>query len=147
MAQKFALARVREIADHQTEAAAARLARLNREVQEQASRLTMLLRYREEYRARLQRSAAGGLDAAAMRNYHEFMQRLEQAVRQQQAMVDEARARAEHGRLEWQTRRRKSMAFDSLSRRHDLRVQRQDSLREQKSQDEFAQRHALKTAR
>ena len=141
MAQKFALERVREIADHQTDAAAARLAGLNRELHEQESRLMVLFRYREEYRERLQKSAAGGLDAAAMRNYHEFMQRLEHAIMQQHAMVVEARTRAEHGRLDWQNHRRKSMAFDSLSQRHAVRVMREDARRDQKNQDEFAQRH------
>jgi flagellar FliJ protein len=142
MAQKFALARIQEITDHETDAAAASLGGLNRELNEQESRLMLLFKYRTEYHERLQRAAAAGLDGAAMRNYHEFLQRLERAIMQQHAQVVEARTRVEHGKLEWQNRRRKSMAFDSLSRRFELKTLRDEANREQKVQDELAQRGA-----
>jgi flagellar FliJ protein len=142
MAQKFALARIQEITDHETDAAAASLGGLNRELNEQESRLMLLFKYRTEYHERLQRAAASGLDGAAMRNYHEFLQRLERAIMQQHALVVEARTRVEHGKLEWQNRRRKSMAFDSLSRRFELKTLRDEANREQKAQDELAQRGA-----
>jgi len=141
-AQKFALARVQEISDHQTDAAAASLANLNRELHEQEERLMLLFKYRSEYNERLHRAAADGLDGAAMRNYHDFLQRLESAIMQQHARVVEARTRAEHGRLEWQNRRRKSMAFDSLSKRFELKTLRDEAVREQKTQDALAQRGA-----
>jgi flagellar FliJ protein len=140
MAQKFALERVQEIADHETDEAAASLGNLNRELHEHEARLMLLFKYRTEYQERLHRAATDGLDGAAMRNYHDFLQRLENAIMQQHALVVEARTRVEHGRIEWQNQRRKSMAFDSLSRRFELRQLRDEATREQKSQDELAQR-------
>jgi flagellar FliJ protein len=140
MAQKFALERVQEIADHQTDAAAASLADLNRELHEQEARLMLLFKYRSEYHERLHRAASEGLDGAAMRNYQDFLQRLEHAIMQQHAQVVEARTRAEHGRVAWQNSRKKSMSFDSLSRRFELRELREEALRDQKTQDEHAQR-------
>lgn len=147
MAQKFALERVQEIADHKTDAAAASLTALNRALHEHESRLMLLFKYRTEYHERLQRAAAEGLDGAAMRNYHEFLQRLEHAIMQQHALVVEARTRAEHSKLEWQNRRRKSMAFDSLSRRFELKTLRNEANLEQKSQDELAQRGTFRNAK
>lgn len=144
MAQKqFALERIQEIADHQSDAAAAKLANLNRALHEQEARLLLLFKYRSEYNERLQRAASDGLDGAAMRNYHDFLQRLESAIMQQHARVVEARTNAEHGRIEWQNSRRKSMTFDTLLRRIKLKELRGEAMREQKSQDEMAsQRHA-----
>ena len=147
MTQKFALERIQEIADHKTDAAAAKLANLNRELHEQEARLMLLFKYRSEYNERLQRAAAEGLDAAAMRNYHDFLQRLEGAIMQQHAQVVEARTRTEHGRLEWQNSRRKSMTFDTLSRRYELGALREAAVREQKAQDELAQRGSRQYAK
>jgi len=147
MGQKFALGRIQEIADNHTDKAAARLGDLNRELHEQEARLMLLFKYRTEYNERLHRAAADGLDGATMRNYHDFLQRLESAIMQQHAQVVDARTRAEHGRLEWQNSRRKSMTFDTLSKRFALGELREESAREQKSQDELAARRHAKAAR
>jgi flagellar FliJ protein len=147
MAQKFALSRIQELADHQTDKAAARLGDLNRELQEQEARLMLLFKYRSEYNERLQRAATDGLDGATMRNYHDFLQRLETAIMQQHAQVVDARTRAEHGRIEWQNRRRKSMTFDTLSKRFEIGEMREEAAREQKSQDELAARRHAKAVR
>lgn len=147
MAQKFALERIQEIADHDTDAAAARLADLNRELREQEERLMLLFQYRSDYHERLHRATTEGLDGAAMRNYQDFLQRLETAIMQQHARVVEARTRADHGRIDWQANRRKSMAFDSLSQRFETRKMREDNVREQKAQDEFSQNRTRQFAK
>ena len=147
MAQKFALGRIQEITDHQTDAAAAKLADLNRALRAQEERVMLLFKYRSEYQDRLQRATAEGLDGATMRNYQDFLQRLEHAIMQQHALVVEARTRAEHGRLEWQNQRKKSMTFDTLSRRFELRELREEAMREQKSQDELAQHGTRRDAK
>ena len=140
MGQKFALGRIQEITDRQTDKAAARLGDLNRELHEQEARLMLLFQYRSEYNDRLQRAATDGLDGATMRNYHDFLQRLETAIMQQHAQVVEARTRAEHGRIE-------SMTFDTLSKRFELGEMREEAAREQKSQDDLAARRHAKAVR
>ena len=150
MAAKFALKRIQEITDHHTDAEAASLGALNQELKTREEKLMLLFKYRSEYQERLQHAAVEGLDGATMRNYQDFLQRLEHAIMQQHALVVEARTRAEHGRLEWQNQRRKSMTFDTLSKRFELREMREEAMREQKSQDELAQqgaRRAEKSAR
>ena len=107
----------------------------------------LLFQYRSEYNDRLQRAATDGLDGATMRNYHDFLQRLETAIMQQHAQVVEARTRAEHGRIEWQNSRRKSMTFDTLSKRFELGEMREEAAREQKSQDDLAARRHAKAVR
>jgi flagellar FliJ protein len=147
MAQKFALERIQEITDHQTDLAAARLEKLNQELNARESKLMLLFKYRGEYQERLQRAAVEGFDGATMRNYQDFLQRLEHAIMQQHALVVEARTRVEHSQLEWQNSRRKSMTFDTLSRRFELRELREQAMREQKLQDELAQNGAARQAK
>lgn len=140
MAQKFALKRLLELAETTAETAAANLGSLNRALQLHEEKLLLLFKYRTEYQDRLRRATGTGLDSAGLRNYHEFMERLEQAILQQHAQVVDARTRVECGRQDWQQKQRKSKAFGALEQRFDLATQRTAASREQKLQDDFASR-------
>lgn len=142
MAQPFALQRLLDIAASETEKAAANLGSLNRQLQLQEHKLKLLLQYRDDYQERLRRAAANGLNSAGLRNFNDFIARLEQAIQQQSAAIDAAREHAEHGRGQWQTKRLKAKAFDTLSVRFTTTLTRIESSREQKSQDDFASRTA-----
>ena len=140
MTKKFALQRVLEVAATHTEAAAARLGTLNRQLQLHEERLMLLFQYRADYQERLRRAITNGVDGAALRNFHDFMDKLEQAILQQHAAVVDARTSAESGRHEWHSKRRKSNAFDTLSQRFKSTVRQSEAKLEQKVQDDFAGR-------
>jgi flagellar FliJ protein len=140
MAHKFALKQLLEIAEATTDTAAASLGALNRQLQRQDEKLQVLFKYRDEYQERLRRAGSTGLDGARLRNFHDFLERLEQAILQQHALVIEARQRVECGRTDWQSKQRKSNAFGTLELRFDLATRRHDATREQKLQDDFASR-------
>jgi flagellar FliJ protein len=141
MAQTFALKRLLEIAETTAESAAASLGALNRQLQQHEEKLMLLFKYRDEYQQRLRHAAgSAGLDGAGLRNYHEFLERLEQAILQQHALVVEARTRVECGRTDWQLKQKKSKAFGTLAQRFDVATQRDHASREQKLQDDFASR-------
>jgi flagellar FliJ protein len=140
MPPKFVLNRLLEIAASSAESAAASLGALNRQLQQQEEKLVLLFKYRDEYRERLRRAERSGLDGAKLRNFHEFLDRLEQAIVQQHAQVVDARARMECGRNDWHLKQRKSKAFGTLSQRFNTATQRDQATREQKLQDDFASR-------
>ena len=140
MAQNFPLKPLLQIAETQTGTAAAQLGVLNRQLREQEEKMRMLSGFRADYQERLRRKTSAGLDGAGLRNFHEFLERLERAIAQQQAAVADARARAAAGLHDWQLKQRKFKAFDKLSQRFDLVTQRRDATREQKLQDVFASR-------
>ncbi len=140
MAQKFALKRLLEIAETTAESAAASLGALNRQLQQHEEKLLLLFKYRDEYQQRLRNATGSGLDGAGLRNFHEFLERLEQAILQQHAVVVEARTRVECGRNDWQLKQRKSKAFGTLAQRFDTTARRDQAGREQKLQDDFASR-------
>jgi flagellar FliJ protein len=140
MTKKFALQRVLEIADIHTESAAASLAALNRQLLEHEEKLLQLFQYRTDYQDRLRRAIVNGVDGAGLRNFHNFMERLEDAILQQHAVVVDARTRVDGGRHEWHGKRRKSKAYDALSQRFELTIRHDEAKREQKIQDTFADR-------
>lgn len=141
MAAKFALKHLHEHAKTAAETAAANLGALNRELQHHEQKLLMLFKYRDEYQQRLRTAARDGLDSAGLRNFHEFLDRLEQAIMQQHAVVVEARTRVDCTRSEWQMKERKSKAFGTLEERFDTAARRAVATHEQKLQDEFASRN------
>ena len=140
MAQEFALNRLLEIASTQADTAAAALGALNRQLQQHEEKLLLLFNYRDEYQERLRRACAAGLDGAGLRNFHDFLERLEQAILQQHALVVGARTHVESGLGDWQVKQRKSKAFDTLSQRFHVATRRGEATREQKVQDDFASR-------
>lgn len=140
MAQKFALKQLLEIAETTAQTAASNLGSLNRVLQQHEEKLLLLFKYRTEYQDRLRRVTGSGLDSAGLQNYHEFLERLEQAILQQHAQVVEALTRVECGRQDWQQKQRKSKAFGALEQRFDLATRRNAASREQKLQDDFASR-------
>lgn len=140
MAQEFALNRLLEIASSQADTAAAALGDLNRALAQQEEKMQLLFKYRDDYQERLRRATTSGLDGAGLRNFHQFLDRLEQAILQQNTLVVEARTRAERGLGEWRVKQRKSKAYDTLSQRFHAVRRRGDAVREQKTQDDFAAR-------
>ena len=100
----------------------------------------MLLRYRDEYRERLRHASARGLDGTDLRNFHQFIERLEQAIAQQEHVTAKARTRVEDGRRKWQLSQRKYKAFDTLVERSKAAFQHRDLKKQQKVQDDFASR-------
>ena len=140
MAQEFALHRLLEIAATQAETAAANLGELNRQLRQHEEKLLLLFKYRDDYQERLRRASKAGLDGAGLRNFHDFLDRLEQAILQQHALVVGARTHVESGLGDWRVKQRKSKAFDTLSQRFQVAARHGETTREQKVQDEFASR-------
>jgi flagellar FliJ protein len=136
----FNLQRLLELAEQQSAIAAATLGLLNQELGRAQEKLALLIGYRTEYQQRLRDSIAHGVDGAGLRNFQNFLERLEQAIAQQQKIVTASQARTVGGRQEWQSKQRKYMAFDTLSQRSQAALRRRDASREQKMFDELASR-------
>lgn len=129
-----------DIAESEVESAAVSLGKLAHQLQQQEEKLTLLVQYRSDYQSRLSGAAGNGLDSRNFRNFSEFMKQLEQAIRQQQAVVFDARKRVAAGRQHWQEKQKKSKAYGTLAQRASTHAMRVENGREQKLQDDFASR-------
>jgi flagellar FliJ protein len=140
MKETFRLKAVQDLAQRRNETAAVHLGRLNSEASKAEAKLNLLLQYREDYRARYRAAVQGDLHSAGWKNFHHFLEKLDEAIEQQRAAVLLSRQAVQRGRTEWQSTQKDVRAYDTLAQRHDRaeadRLKRVD----QRFMDELAAR-------
>jgi flagellar protein FliJ len=116
------------------------LAAFERRVNEAESKLQELIRYRGEYEQQLTQRAAGGIGVLELRDYQAFLARLNEAARQQQAVVQRVRAERDAERARWQDAARRVKAIDHVVTQWQSEERRVADRREQHDTDERGQR-------
>ena len=94
------------LAQHQKDSATHKLGQLNRQQHNAQSKLEMLLQYRKDYQARLQESTQNGIHPAELRNFQEFINKLDEAISQQLKLVGQSKVSTQVGRSEFDTAQR-----------------------------------------
>ena len=102
----------------------------------------MLANYRDEYRVRLDAAVMRGAPVSEVRNFRAFLEKLDEAVRQQESEVEFWGAQIATASGQWQQEKRSLNSFNTISARREAVVSRTHARREQKLQDEFAARAA-----
>ena len=146
MSDPFRLKVVQRLAQQESDGAAIRLGALNAEAQKAEAKLNMLLGYREEYRQRYRNSVHSDVHSAGWKNFQQFLEKLDEAIEQQRAVVLMCQQAVHRGQREWQSKQKQVKAYDTLEQRHEAtqaeRVRRSD----QRLMDDLAARtHASKT--
>lgn len=103
-------------------------------------KLDELVRYKAEYEQGFQQRATGGIGVAELRDYQAFLARLAEAIKQQQALVNRARAEHEAERVKWQEALVRSKALGHVVERWQAEERHVIEQREQRESDERAQR-------
>ncbi|HEX7116927.1 MAG TPA: flagellar export protein FliJ [Steroidobacter sp.] len=116
------------------------LASAQRQLVQAEAKLAELERYCEEYRKQFAERALKGMDAPGLRDYQVFLARLNEAIRQQQAIVARARAERDAERQRWQSAATRAKALGHVVERWRVEEQRIQDRREQREIDERAQR-------
>jgi flagellar FliJ protein len=116
------------------------LAAQQRRVGDAESKLLELERYRGEYEQGLTQRAGVGIGVAQLRDYQAFLGRLSEAIRQQQAVVQRARAERDAEQQRWQQAARRVKAIDHVAEQWQAEERRAADQREQRDTDERAQR-------
>ena len=140
MAQTFPLQTLLELMQNRTDEASRKLGQLITAEQSQRSRLQMLEQYREEYAQRMREATAEGITRLILRNYQDFLARIDEAIEQQRQAVKNSEISTKAGQTEWRNQNTKLMAIDTLSSRHDARERYRENKQEQKILDEFSSR-------
>jgi flagellar FliJ protein len=141
---EFRLKVVQDVAQRESETAAARLGALNAEAAKAEAKLNMLLGYREEYRQRFRSSLDRDLHSAGWKNFQQFLEKLDEAIEQQRAAVLACQQAVHRGQREWQSKQKQVKAYDALEQRHDLVQAERLKRLDQRLMDEFAARHTSK---
>ncbi|MCL2346472.1 MAG: flagellar export protein FliJ [Desulfobulbus sp.] len=140
MAQPFTLQPLLDLMQTRADEATRQLGLLIAAEQNQRSRLEMLVQYRSEYAQQLHDASANGVTRQIMRNYQDFLARIDAAITQQSAVVDESERSTQAGQEHWQKQNTRLKAIDALSQRHDARERYREGRQEQKLLDEFSTR-------
>lgn len=118
MTKPFTLQPLINLAKHQNDAATHRLGQLNRQQNSAQSKLEMLQQYRKDYQTRMQESTQNGINPAELRNFQEFINKLDEAINQQLKLVGQSKVSTQVGKGEFDTTQRKLKSFDTLQQRH-----------------------------
>lgn len=144
MPKPFPLRSVMNLAQHQNDSATRKLGQLNKQQLSAQQQLETLRQYRKDYQARLQESTQDGMDHAELRNFQEFINKLDEAIAQQLQTVEQSKASTQAGRVEFDSTRRKLKSFDMLQQRHIEEQKMIAEKSEQKSLDEHTNRIAVR---
>jgi flagellar protein FliJ len=125
------------------DSAAARLARLEEQVNQAREHLQTLLGYSNDYAARLQARAGDELDPSAQANQRAFLSRLRVALETQQREVGAREQASAAARAELAACQRKLKSLETLLERRAQEESQRTARREQRNTDEMAQRASL----
>jgi flagellar protein FliJ len=115
-----------------------------RSLQAAETRLQELQQYRSDYLGGFQRSAKAGGNVLALRDFQQFLARLEEAVRQQEQIVSQARQSVAGSTTQWQSAAKRVKAVDSVVDKWQCEERRREDQLEQKNFDERAQRQGAR---
>jgi flagellar FliJ protein len=142
MIKPFTLQPLVHLAQQRNDAAAKKLGQLNAQHQTAQAKLDALLQFRKDYQTQFQEAAKKGMAPDDMKNFQDFIDRLDQAVQQQTAVIEKTKAGVQTGRNELIDTTRKMKSFDTLAQRHVEAEKKQEAKAEQRSQDELTGRLA-----
>ncbi len=142
MANPFPLQPLVHLAKQKNDAATKNLGMLNRNHHSAQSKLEMLQQYRRDYQEKLQLAQKNGMELHDLRNFQDFLYRLDDAIAQQSTVVTQAQASVQKGRSELTETQRRMKSFDTLAVRHTETVKKLEAKIEQKMQDEHTGRRA-----
>lgn len=142
MTKTFTLQPLVQLAHQKNDAATRKFGQLNQQQQVALAKLDTLLQYRKDYQARFQEAVRTGMSQADLSNFQNFMQRLDEAIAQQQKAVEQAHSSVQVGRNELEDTQRRMKSFDTLAQRHVESEKKLEAKSEQRLQDEHTGRHA-----
>lgn len=140
MSKPFSLQPLMNLAQHQNESAIRELGQLNKHQHELQAKLEMLQSYRSDYQLRLQDAARNGMNPTELRNFQEFIYKLDEAIAQQFKVVEHSKHMVQKGRNNFDTSQRKLKSFSTLQDRHLQEQKKVEAKIEQRSLDEHTGR-------
>ena len=142
MTRAFSLLPLLHLAQQKNDAATRKLGLLNRNQQSAQGKLEMLQQYRRDYQDKMQHAEKNGLELEELRNFQDFIYRLDDAIKQQNAVVAQTHISVQTGRSELSEAQRRMKSFDTLAQRHTAAEKLLEVKTEQKMQDEHSGRRA-----
>ncbi|REG82931.1 flagellar export protein FliJ [Marinomonas pollencensis] len=133
-----------DIAKRKEDTIARQLAADKAKVQQDQDKLEELKEYAGQYES--ERNLLG-LSAYLTTNYQHFVDRVQQAIRQQEAAVGRSQQQANMTMRGWMEAKTKTKSMDWLKEKHHKQEQLLEDKKEQRQSDEFAMRRFMDNLR
>jgi flagellar FliJ protein len=144
MSKIFSMQPLVHLAHQQNEDASRKFGQLIQQQQAAQTKLSTLEQYREDYQMRLQQDIQNGINQINLRNFQNFIRRLDEAVTQQRNVLEQFSRAMQTGRSELENAQRKMRSFDTLAQRHIEKERKLEGKLEQRQQDEHTGRHSAR---
>lgn len=147
MSKTFSMQPLVHLAHQKNDDASKKFGQLIQQQKAAQTKLHTLEQYREDYQTRLQQAVINGINQTSLRNFQDFILRLDEAVAQQRNALEQISKLIQAGRKELANTQRNMKSFDTLAQRHiESEKKLQDKL-EQRQQDEHTGRNSALKAR
>jgi flagellar FliJ protein len=140
MSNPFRLQPLLNLAQIKNESATKRLGELNKLQHDSEVQLETLRQYRRDYQERMQTASQQGVDPIVLRNFQQFIYKLDAAIVQQLKAVEQNRLSTQAGLNDYGGTQRKLKSFDTLQQRHIESELKIEAKQEQKAMDEHTGR-------
>jgi flagellar protein FliJ len=144
MSKIFSMQPLVHLAHQQNDNATRKFGHLIQQQQAAQTKLHTLEQYREDYQMRLQQEIQNGINQINLRNFQNFIRRLDEAVTQQLNVLEQISRAIQAGRSELENTQRKMRSFDTLAQRHIEKEEKLEGKLEQRQQDEHSGRHSAR---
>lgn len=129
-----------DLAQEHLRTAAQKLADVQARHAQQMQKLRELESYRDEYSQGLLRKGRDGMRVVQMKDYNQFLDRLNRAIRQQRQLIDGMRAEMEQCAQRWRQEQVRVNALDKVVERKVQAERCEADRQEQRECNEHAQR-------
>lgn len=134
------LVTLQQLATKAVDTAAEQLTMSNKALTDEMNTLVMLEKYRDEYLDKLSMQLESGVDIQMHQNFQRFLQMLRDAIKGQEQVVENAKAKVLLDQQVWQENNKKKFSYEVLGERYQKKANQLEGRREQKLMDEFAMR-------
>lgn len=132
-----------EIAIKESSRAAEKLGEANKLLKEGEKSLSMLKDYRNDYTAQFSQNSQKGLFTENYQNFQGFLNKLDQAIVGQQAVVDACKQKVAYQLKYWQECERKKLSYGVLVTHAEAKAHSLQLKKDQKMMDEHALRQSM----
>ncbi len=129
-----------DVAEQREKQEAKRFGDCQRVLKDEQDKLAQLIQYRDEYLQRLETTGSAGMDIMRLRDYRAFLEKLNQAIKQQSKVIEDAEQACHKQRGNWLDKRSRAQALDKVAEKYRHEERHAENRREQKLSDEFAGR-------
>lgn len=140
MSAKSVLVTLQQLATKAVDDAAEQLTASNQALADEKNTLLMLEKYRDEYIAKLSVKLETGVDMQAHQNFQRFLHMLDDAIKGQEQVMENANTKVAVDKKMWQDSNKKKFSYNVLGERYQKKEDQLEDRREQKLMDEFAMR-------